>query len=464
MGFHILISHKGAKLMKRTISLILISLFILIFVPTEKAYGVNMYDYIDVKLSRPLVQNAYVNLSSPMGFSIYDVEEKDNPLFIIEETAIKAIPNNEYIDLVDSTNNLLYSLPNDGSLILGSKDLEEPLITVEKDMYRGYIRFLINNNELVVINHVNIEQYLYGVVPREMSYTSPMEALKAQAVASRTYAIHNINKHAHEGFNLCDTTHCQVYNGFIYEKPTTNQAVDETKGILIYYDGEVIEAVYHSSSSGYTEDSSNVWGGNIPYLKSVEDHFSLDSPHSSWSFRIKLSELNEKLIKAGIVIGDIQDIEIVETSPTKKVNKLRLKGTLGEEIISGESFRSIIGGTALKSTWFSIKGASSNAVNYAYVLDGSSLLPKAVDITKAYIIDGNNRRTVTRSMISRAMGKDRIRSFEQIPFISGDELLIEGSGYGHGVGMSQYGAKKMAESGYSFEDILKYYYTGVDVY
>lgn len=450
--------------MKRLISILIIFILTLGFIPVDKAYGETIDYYIDVKLTRPLVQNDYVNLTSTNGFIIYDKEDKENPLFSIEDTSIKAIPNNGHIDLMDSANNILYSLPSDGSLIIGPNNLEEPIITVEKDSYRGYIRLFINDGELIVINHVYLEDYLYGVVPREMSYTSPMEALKAQAVASRSFAMHNINKHAQEGFNLCDTTHCQAYAGYIYERSSTNQAVDETMGVLIYYEGEVIEAIYHSTSSGYTEDSSNVWGGSIPYLKSVEDHFSLDSPHNNWSFSIKLSDLNEKIIGAGINIGELQNIEIIETTSTNKVKNVKLIGSLGEEIITGERFRNIIGTTTLKSAWFRIKDSTSNTVNYAYVLDGNSLEPKVIDISKAQIIDGNNRRTVTRSAVVRATGNDRIRNFQQSSLISGEELVIEGSGYGHGVGMSQYGAKKMAEYGYTFEEILKYYYTGVDVF
>lgn len=446
--------------MKRTISLVLIFIFVLGIFPIGKTYGQDLANkYIDVKLSRPLVQNDYVNLSSDSGFSIYNTGEKDNPLFHIEETSLTATINNGYIDLLDSTNNILYTLPSDGSLIIGSNEI----ITVEKDKYRDYIKFFIINDELVVINHVDLENYLYGVVPREMSHTSPMEALKAQAVASRSFAMSNINKHSKEGFNLCDTTHCQVYYGFIYERPTTNQAVDETKDIFIYYNGEVIEAIYHSTSSGYTEDSSNVWGGSIPYLKSIEDPFSKDSPHSSWNYSITLSDLNNKLISAEIYIGDLQSIEIIETTSTNKVKKVKLIGSLGEEIITAEKLRSIVGGTALKSTWFNIKGGSSNTVKNVYVLDTNLLEPKVIDISRAYILDGNNRKTVTRSIVSRAMGKDRIENIESNYSMPTNQLIFEGQGYGHGVGMSQHGAIKMAELGYSFEEILKYYYTGVDV-
>lgn len=155
--------------MKRLISILIIFILTLGFIPVDKAYGETIDYYIDVKLTRPLVQNDYVNLTSTNGFIIYDKEDKENPLFSIEDTSIKAMPNNGHIDLMDSANNILYSLPSDGSLIIGPNNLEEPIITVEKDSYRGYIRLFINDGELIVINHVYLEDYLYGVVPREMS-------------------------------------------------------------------------------------------------------------------------------------------------------------------------------------------------------------------------------------------------------------------------------------------------------
>lgn len=449
--------------MKKIISIFLI-VFLIISTFKIKSHAEDLVDYIDVKLTRPLIQNNCVNLKSSGGFSVFYEYDLENPIFTTVENTIKAIPNNGYIDLFDSSSNHLYSLPSDGSLLLGSNSSDEKIITVEKDMYRDYIKLLVKNNELVVINHVSLEHYLYGVVPREMSYTFPMEALKAQAVASRTYTVYNINKHINEGFNLCDTTHCQVYDGYAYERPATNQAVDETRGIMIYYDGNVIQAVFHSSSSGYTEDSSNVWGSSVPYLKSVADYFSLDSPYSSWSITISLSDLNERIKNAGIAIGELKNIEILETTDTNKVKKIKLIGTLSEVEITAEAFRNIIGTTSLKSAWFTIKGSSTGNENIVYVLDGSSLKPISINVNNAFIIDGYERKTVTRGIVSRAIGNDSSRSFQASSTIKGDVLVIEGSGYGHGVGMSQYGAKKMAEYGYDFEEILKYYYTGVDVY
>lgn len=445
-----------------TIFLLIILLFF-----SGKSYGEEFeLKYIDVKLTMPLVDNTVVNLESPFGFSIFYLDEKDNPMVILNETKISASINGDgFIALNDIYGDSLFTLPPDGSLIISSNDIDNPTIKVEKDRYRDFIRILTNNNELVVLNHVELEHYLYGVVPREMSYTSPFEALKAQAVASRSYSMSNVNKHQGEGYNLCDTTHCQVYGGYEFEREETNLAVEETRGIFIYYDDEIIEAFYHSSSSGYTEDSSNVWGGTIPYLTSVKDIYSLDSPYSNWKISISLSELNAKLVQNGIFIGDLRGVEIIETNSTGKVNKVKLIGSHGEEILSDSNFRNILGNTTLKSNWFNIvSGGANSAEKKAYVLDGSSITPKYTDISNAFIIDGTQYKIANRGTVNRAMGKDRSEDIGVLYQRNATDIIIEGRGYGHGVGMSQFGAMKMAEEGFSFEEILKFYYTGVEVF
>lgn len=455
---------KGVEHMKRILFIVFICFMVLSILNRDKSYANSTnIDYLDIKLTKTLSQKSVVNLESNTGFALYDISDKSNIIKSIEDTKIKAILNGTGdIDLVNSQDTITYTLSKDNTIIIGSNTLENPTITVEKDRYRDYIRLINKNNEIVIINHVDLENYLYGVVPREMSHTTHLEALKAQAVASRSFTISNINKHSHEGFNLCDTTHCQVYSGFEYERPSTNLAVSETKGIMAYYDGKVIEAFYHSTSSGFTEDSLNVWGGEVAYLKSVEDIFSLDSPYSNWSFSMKTSDLNDKLVLAGIDIGDLQGIEVMGTTLTGKVDKVKLIGSRREEIITGNNFRNLVGNTTLKSTWFNINNSGLSVSDKAYVISGDNK-SQAIDISKAYIIDGNEEKKVNRGTVSRAMGKDRVENLGGYYPISSTEILIEGKGYGHGVGMSQYGAKKMAELGYSYDEILKYYYTGIEI-
>ncbi len=451
--------------MNRKIPRILICILLLILLPVKISYANSINtQYIDIRLTKPIVQNNVINLGSESGFLLFDLNNKDNSIGSISETSIKAVLGEDGINLVNSQNNIVFTLPKDGSVLISQNTLDNQLIKVEKDRYRDYIRLVSKNNEIFVINHVNLENYLYGVVPAEMPATFHIEALKAQAVASRSFALSNIKKHSAEGFNLCDTTHCQVYSGFEYERPSTNLAVDETKDIFAYYNGKVIEAIFHSTSSGFTEDSVNVWGGDLPYLKSVEDSFSSESPYSIWNFSININELNNNLVSSGINIGDLQGIEVIDATSTGKVNKVKIIGTKGEKTIGGTEFRNLVGATKFKSSWFSIKGGNANSSSsQVYVISGDTFKPQTIDTSKAYIIDGKEKKTVTRSTVNRAIGKDRVESIGEFYPVSSSEIVIEGKGFGHGVGMSQFGAKKMAELGYDFEEILKYYYTGIDV-
>lgn len=427
-------------------------LLILLIFFTSKSYGqLNNYEYIDINLTKPLVEKTRINLQSESGFSIYEMGNKFNPIHGIETKKIQAVLNESGdISLIDGEKNLLFTIPRENNLLLKSNEYVDSTIKVEKDKYRDYLRFKVKNGTIVLINHVEMDHYLYGLVPREMPASFPMEALKAQAIAARTYANHNRGKHISDGFNLCDTTHCQVYQGYGHESPSTNLAVDQTKGLLAYYNGELIDAQYHSSSSGITEDSVNVWGGERAYLKSVKDEFSIDSPHSNWTIKINILDLNKKLASNSINIGLLRDMEIIEFSPSGSVQKVKLIGSTGEEIITGNKFRTIVGNTHLKSTCFNID-YEGNLIpeKKVYVMGGNGKLVSK-NFNELSILDNGRKRPVSRS----GPKLDQPAS----------EIVINGKGYGHGVGMSQYGAKKMAELGYTFEEILKHYYTGIDIY
>ena len=129
-----------------------------------------------------------------MVFLLFDLNNKDNSIGSISETSIKAVLGEDGINLVNSQNNIVFTLPKDGSVLISQNTLDNQLIKVEKDRYRDYIRLVSKNNEIFVINHVNLENYLYGVVPAEMPATFHIEALKAQAVASRSFALSNIKE------------------------------------------------------------------------------------------------------------------------------------------------------------------------------------------------------------------------------------------------------------------------------
>ena len=151
------------------------------------------------------------------------------------------------------------------------KPLDPQACVYTKDKwYRGILRVQNRENTLTVINDVCIENYLQGVVPVEMPSSWPLEALKAQTIAARTYAVANVGKHAKEGFDLVDTVRDQVYDGVKAECETTNKAVLQTKGIIMLYDNKPISAMYSSCAGGFTKSAYEAFGNDIPYLRSVQ--------------------------------------------------------------------------------------------------------------------------------------------------------------------------------------------------
>ncbi|HEX9062467.1 MAG TPA: SpoIID/LytB domain-containing protein, partial [Clostridia bacterium] len=159
--------------------------------------------------------------------------------------------------------------------------VSDSTLKLDKKGYRGDLEVRrFTGSDMTVINSVALDQYLYGVVPSEIEADSNSEALKAQAVAARTYTIVNLGKYAKYDFDLDTTTACQVYGGITAENPSSNKAVDETKDKFITYNSEPAEVFYFASSGGRTADSKSVWGEEIPYLKSVDDKY--EKNHSNW--------------------------------------------------------------------------------------------------------------------------------------------------------------------------------------
>jgi len=337
--------------------------------------------------------------------------------------------------------------------------------------YRGRIEFISSNGLLTAVNVVGVDDYLYGVVPSEAPSSWPIEALKAQAVAARTYAVSRISQNAHEGegYSLCDGIHCQVYAGAGAETDAATEAVDETSGIMVYYDGAPINAVYFSSSGGATDDSENVWGAYVPYLRAVKE--INETVDSSWTRTFTLSELTELAAENGAGIGNATDLQITRTNEFGRVTEIAIVGTLGTKIISGEAIRWFFAGTSgsgLQSRNFTIEnGVAAQEIGNIAVIGADSGVIAPFD--KLYVIAANTDAGNLAAGPLFAVGADAAPvglSFYStvIKAPSGMKAFtLVGSGSGHGAGMSQYGAKGMAELGYTYDEILRYYYTGVEV-
>lgn len=293
---------------------------------------------------------------------------------------------------------------------------DNEIIESQKHDYSKYGTIKLLHKESGQIEEISIDEYLYGVVSAEMPANYEEEALKAQAVAARTYTIYQIlnNNGKHKNSDICDdSTCCQAWiskdnrmKRWSEEERENNwnkivKAVNSTAGKIITYNNEAINAFFHSNSGGKTEIPSNVWigGKDFPYLKSVET--SGENAYTQYSSEVKISKIDllEKLKKGysdiQIDFNENESIKILEYTQSGRVKTVKF----GNTEIAGTKARSIIG---LKSTNFSIK-------------------------------------------------------------IDGDDVVFLVKGYGHGVGMSQTGADSMAKQGKNHEEILKHFYTGVEI-
>lgn len=348
--------------------------------------------------------------------------------------------------------------------IIKSKNDEKHLLEINKKSYRGDMEVHVTTGKtgLTIVNLVPMEQYLYGVIAKEISPDWHLEAVKAQAVAARTYGLYNMNKHKIDGYDVCATNDCQVYGGEENETPRVIKAVNDTAGQVLMYQEKVIPAYFHSSSGGYTENSENVWGTYQPYSRGVVD-YDQNSPHYKWEKKITPSELEGAVSRAGYKIGTIKAIELValtsapmnnpDRGVSGRVKIIRFIGTNGSAQLTGEKLRSVLG---LKSTLFDINvllGTEKN-IEFNVTDSGGTVDHKKIDIN---LPPTHEQGFVTdKKELHRLSGR------------ANEIILISGFGWGHGLGLSQWGAKAMAEKGPQgdatyYKEILKHYYQGTTV-
>ncbi|PKL74780.1 MAG: hypothetical protein CVV27_18765 [Candidatus Melainabacteria bacterium HGW-Melainabacteria-1] len=281
---------------------------------------------------------------------------------------------------------------------------QAPTMVVNGQIFRGQLELMpspTNPARFHVINPVMIEDYLLSVVPSESPASWPLESLKAQAMAARTYAVANWGKHKANGFDMKDDTSDQMYRGVVTEAPGSSEAVKATAHQIITHGGKPINALFFSCSGGMTDSSLEVWGVDLPYIQPAQD-FDQASPRYRWSATKSQQDLQQAAQKLGVSVGQIKEIQPLSFTPQGRVKTLRLVGNLGSADVDGNKFRFAAG---LNSTlWQAVPGGS-----------------------------GANR-----------------------------QFTFNGGGWGHGLGMSQYGARQMAADGQSAEAILKHFYQGVE--
>ncbi|HXD95910.1 MAG TPA: SpoIID/LytB domain-containing protein [Candidatus Acidoferrum sp.] len=266
--------------------------------------------------------------------------------------------------------------------------------------YTPPLEVLKNGEGLAVVNELPLEEYLVGVLRAEAGEKWPLEALRAQAIVARTYAAYHRSIAGARPYHIVASTANQQYAGRVPPASPVWGAVRETAGQVLLWEGDVFPAFYHTESGGYTEDPRMVFAArNMPALKPVRCEFSAGSPHYYWSLDVKLADLAEILRRNDVTVGSVTAIDVSERTPSLRASAVTVHGTRGSVRLRGNDFRRMIGYDTFKSTLFAV----------------------AVDTQWA---------------------------------------RFSGRGYGHGVGMCQWGAKGMAEQGHTAKQILEFYYPG----
>lgn len=325
--------------------------------------------------------------------------------------------------------------------------------------YYGDFEFkhMSDNDNLIFINVVDVQSYLKGVLPYEMSPDWPLEALKAQAVAARNFAYCNQNKHSKYGFDLCNTQDCQVYYGTNNMSELTNCAVDETYGQLLTYNGEAAQLYYHSSSGGFTENAENVWVTAFPYLKGVEAPFEdlTKAINGIWSNTVSKEELTAHLQSKGYEIGQISDIFVNKYTQAGNTYGVTVVDINGKTITMEKETMRIRLSPYVKSQHFDIITDTSTQVKINNALT-------AEPITQMYTIRNNGEvvkmpASLVDVCVLTANGKI---TFTQPSPSQSATVTFSGKGWGNNVGMSQWSARGMAEQGYTYEQILTHFFQG----
>ena len=368
----------------------------------------------------------------------------------------------------DKNNQKVYELKNEEIFVVSSSDSRG--IWVGKKRFAGKLKIYIRDSDILVVNVLGIEKYLSSVVGSEMPAKWPLEALKAQAIASRTYAL---KQKGNPLYDIDSTNMNQVYIGLEARTYKTKKAVQSTRSLVLTYKNKLINSLFHSSSAGMTENSQDVWKNKYPYLSSVKD-FDKNNPKLRWNKKFSKSQLQKLFPK----IGGINQIEILNVTSTGRVKNVKIHGNYGTDQISGVDIRKRMN---LKSTLVRFKFIDDNETKSSdespKLLPTNSLGNKPlihivrvgdtlIDIADQYYVSVESIVTLNKIKNSSLINigqrllvpRNSLNSSSSAKF-----LIVSGYGSGHGVGMSQWGARYMANKGEKAESILKHFYKGVQI-
>ncbi|MDF2676407.1 MAG: SpoIID/LytB protein [Bacillota bacterium] len=433
-------------------------------ISTIPTLGSGFYPYFNGQ-DYQICYGAFVDSNSALTF-VNTLKENG-----IESTELQT--QKQSVLVYDGQNNIVFMYKNNYNIAFTSfnSDLGSEMIKIDSKPYRGMMAFnIINNADLISINKVDVESYLYGVVPCESPSSWPLDALKAQTLAARTYAVANLKRYNLYGYDLNDDVSSQVYGGFLSEKNSTNIAVETTKGEMIYYNGKLIDAVFHSTSGGSTENSENVWQYEIPYLRGVDDTYSNISPRTVWQKIYTKDQLIARLRLYDYDVNEIYDVKITKVTENNRAYECIFYTDKGEITIYKDLIRSVLG---VDSLWLTVKNNTEGNDSFYFAslktTEFASRSNDSIDITTTvtdgltnkYIISNKGKTQITGNNVA-FISSSGITN-KDITTVNSNQYVIDGRGWGHSLGMSQYGAKQMATEGFKYDEIIKHYYTGVTI-
>ncbi len=499
---------------KSALSIILTLIMIVTLIPVA-SYGQSNDFYVKVGLAYGTTASNTVTISADSSLMLCETDRVNAPTdsnseaaLALEEAGVSSVilVNNATgikvydTTLYSSTNNsgypegtgetdlgLITTLSGDGSEFICSSAYfsnNEPIKYSGVGYRGGIIPYRNSNINLNIINYLRSDDYVRGVLHAEIGQSSALETIKAQAVSVRSYVYTNNNKHSSQGFGVCSTTHCQVYKGISAEYPSTNKAADETSGEMMYYNGSPVAGFYSANSGGHTQNSEDVWSSKVGYLRGKVDEFS---PEYKWEVKITKAQLDAALASRGI--GKVNCVSINSYNSAGAAASVTVYGTNGSFTINKDSIRSMFGSKySLKSTMFTFSteggstepSATGNITQTpsepVYALDSSGNKIKLSSSLYSISSTGVSKINLKGLNILDGKGSKRVviaaDSENEISAVAGDAiylnddsdvLIISGKGYGHGVGMSQQGAQAMGKLGYTYKEILQYYYTDIEI-
>ena len=328
-----------------------------------------------------------VNLSGS-NLKIFDFRNKKNLVQGNKNSQIELKFNSAHIEINGTkvlTQHLIIHSP-------------EEIIRINNRPYRGLFDIYAESGGFLVVNHISLDKYLASLLNLEMNEKWPLETLKAQAVAARTYGLASMIENIDKPYDVEADVRDQVYNGSVSEAKKTLEAVKTSSGEVLAFDQMILKTYYHSNSGGQTENPSVIWGGDEKYMPSVIDPYAFNLPGYEWKLKLPVTELNNALSSFGFSYKTLFDINISKFTSTGRAEKISIVTEKNIFTLSGKEFRKLIGEMKIKSTKFIITAKSRNEIEFV------------------------------------------------------------GRGFGHGAGLSQWGAKKMGEEGLTYKDILKFYY------